>query len=85
MRCKAAWQRRFKLPWREAGPSNHLDKEVDSVQYIVNKQLARTSQRRVRIEKKVAKASPAVGVTMSRPHRGGEFTSSISSCNEGLE
>ena len=23
-RCKATWKREFKLPWREAGPPNHL-------------------------------------------------------------
>ena len=31
-RCKAAWKRELKLPWREAGPPNHLDDEVDSDQ-----------------------------------------------------
>ena len=29
-RCKATWERKFKLPWREAGPPNHHDDEVDS-------------------------------------------------------
>ena len=24
-RSKATWKRGFKLPWREAGPPNHLD------------------------------------------------------------
>jgi len=24
------WEREFKLPWREAGPPNHLDDKVDS-------------------------------------------------------
>ena len=31
-RCKAAWKREFKLPWREAGPLNHHDDIVDSDQ-----------------------------------------------------
>ena len=31
-RCKATWKREFKLPWREAGPPNHLDDKVDSDQ-----------------------------------------------------
>ena len=31
-RCKATWKREFKLPWREAGPPNHHDDEVDSDQ-----------------------------------------------------
>ena len=31
-RCKATWEREFKLPWREAGPPNHLDAKVDSDQ-----------------------------------------------------
>ena len=26
------WKREFKLPWREAGPPNHLDDKVDSDQ-----------------------------------------------------
>jgi hypothetical protein len=26
---KATWRRQFKLPWREAGPPNHLDDKVD--------------------------------------------------------
>ena len=29
-KCKAAWKREFKLPWREAGPPNHHDDKVDS-------------------------------------------------------
>ena len=29
-RCKATWNREFKFPWREAGPPNHLNDEVDS-------------------------------------------------------
>ena len=29
-RCKATWKRRFKLPWREAGPPNHHDDKVVS-------------------------------------------------------
>ena len=28
-RCKAAWKREFKLPWREAGPPNHHNDGVD--------------------------------------------------------
>ena len=31
-RCKATWKREFKLSWREAGPPNHHDDKVDSVQ-----------------------------------------------------
>ena len=29
---KATWKKEFKLPWREAGPPNHLDDKVDSDQ-----------------------------------------------------
>ena len=29
---KATWKRDFKLPWREAGPPNHLNDKVDSDQ-----------------------------------------------------
>ena len=31
-RCKPTWKRKSKLPWREAGPPNHLDDQVDSDQ-----------------------------------------------------
>jgi len=31
-RYKATWKGEFKLPWREAGPTNHLDDKVDSDQ-----------------------------------------------------
>jgi hypothetical protein len=31
-RCEATWKREFQLPWREAGPPNHLDDETDSDQ-----------------------------------------------------
>ena len=31
-RRKATWKREFKLPWREAGPPNRYDDEVDSDQ-----------------------------------------------------
>jgi len=31
-RCKATWEREFKLPWREAGPPNHHEDTVDSDQ-----------------------------------------------------
>ena len=31
-RYKATWKRKFKLPWREAGPPNDLDDTVDSDQ-----------------------------------------------------
>ena len=40
-RYKATWTRKYKLPWREAGPPNHLDAEVDSDQKVVNKELSR--------------------------------------------
>ena len=36
----ATWKREFKLPWREAGPPNHLDDKEDSDQYVVNKELS---------------------------------------------
>ena len=36
-RYKATWKREFKLPWREAGPPNHHDDEVDPDQKLVNK------------------------------------------------
>ena len=36
-RCKATWKREFKLPWREAGPPNHVDDKVDADQQAVNK------------------------------------------------
>ena len=35
-----AWQREFKLPWREAGPPNHHDEKVDSDQQVVNQELS---------------------------------------------
>ena len=35
-----AGAREFKLPWREAGPPNHLDDKVDSDQQVVNKELS---------------------------------------------
>ena len=31
-RCKAPWNREFEFPWREAGPPNHHDDQVDSDQ-----------------------------------------------------
>jgi len=31
-RYKATWKMEFKLPWRKAGPPNHLDDTVDSEQ-----------------------------------------------------
>ena len=31
-RCKATWKREFELSWRDAGPPNHHDDKVDSVQ-----------------------------------------------------
>ena len=34
---KATWKREFKLPWRQAGPPNHLDDKVDSDQQVANK------------------------------------------------
>ena len=33
-------KREFKLPWREAGPPNHLDDKADSDQEVVNKELS---------------------------------------------
>ena len=38
-RCKATWKREIKLPWREAGPPNHLDDAVVLDQQVVNKEL----------------------------------------------
>jgi len=37
--CEATWIRGFKLPWREAGPPNHHDDEVNSDQQVVNKKV----------------------------------------------
>ena len=31
-KCKASWEREFKIPWCEAGPPNHLDDKQDSDQ-----------------------------------------------------
>ena len=28
-RCKATWRRKYKLQWREAGPSDHHNDKVD--------------------------------------------------------
>jgi len=39
-RCKATWKGEFKVPWREAGPPNHHDFEVDSDQKVVNEELS---------------------------------------------
>ena len=36
--CKATRKREFKLPWREAGPPNHHDDQVDSDQQVVKKE-----------------------------------------------
>ena len=44
-RCKATWQREFKLPWREAGPPNYLNDTIDSDQLVVNKELSLTTTR----------------------------------------
>ena len=33
-----------KLPWRKAGPPNHLDDKVDSDQQVVNKELSLWTQ-----------------------------------------
>ena len=37
---KATWKREFKVPWREAGPPNHLDDKVDSNQKVVDTELS---------------------------------------------
>ena len=34
--CKDTWKRKFKLPWREAGPTNNHGEKVDSDQQVVN-------------------------------------------------
>ena len=39
-RYKATWKREFKLPWRQAGPPNHLDNKVDSDHEVVNNELS---------------------------------------------
>ena len=39
-RCQATWKGEFKLPWREAGPPDHLDDEVDSDHEVVNKEVS---------------------------------------------
>ena len=39
-RCKATWKRKVRLPWRETGPPNHRDDEVDSDQQVVNVELS---------------------------------------------
>ena len=36
-RCRATKKKEFKLPWREAGPPNHLNDAVNSDQQVVNK------------------------------------------------
>ena len=38
--CKATWKRKFKLPWREAGPPKHHDDKVDSDKQVVNKEFS---------------------------------------------
>jgi len=38
-RYKATWKKEFKIPWREAGPPDHLDDKVKSDQEVVNKEL----------------------------------------------
>jgi len=40
-RCKATWKREFKLPWRKAGPPNHLDGKVNSDQKVLNKEISK--------------------------------------------
>jgi hypothetical protein len=37
--CKATWKREYKLPWRQAGPPNHLNKTVVSDQLVANQEL----------------------------------------------
>ena len=39
--CACTVRKEFKLPWREAGPPNDLDDEVDADQKVVHKLLAR--------------------------------------------
>ena len=40
-RYKATWKREIKLPWRGAGPLNHLSHdEVDPDRLVVNKELS---------------------------------------------
>ena len=39
-RCKATWKKEFKLPWREAGPPNIHDDEVDMDERDVDTELS---------------------------------------------
>ena len=39
-RFKATWEGKVKIPWREAGPPNYHDDEVDSDRQVVNKELS---------------------------------------------
>ena len=43
-RCKATWKREFRLPWREAGPLNHHDDQVDSDHLVVNNELSLSTE-----------------------------------------
>ena len=38
-RCWATWKTEFKLPWRETGPLNYLNDEVDSEQLSMKNSL----------------------------------------------
>ena len=46
--CKATWKKELKLPWREAGPPDHLNDEVDSDQYVVNQEVSLFTQLKVK-------------------------------------
>ena len=49
-RCKATWKRESKLPWREAGPLNHLGDKVDPDQWVVNEEVSLSSRRNRLVE-----------------------------------
>ena len=44
---KATWKREFRLPWREASPRNHFNDEVDSDQWVFNKEVSHWFRREV--------------------------------------
>ena len=55
-------EERQTLPWREAGPPNHLDDKVDSDQQVVNKELSRCGDRTVALELEEGAERQTLGV-----------------------
>ena len=49
--CKATWKRDSKLSWREAGPPNHLDDQVDLDQWVTLSATIKPTQDWVRTRK----------------------------------